>query len=373
MPREIKKKEVQDKKVFDLDKFLEEENISESVGDRPIEFYELDEAFKEATGLPGFPKGYVSAVRGFSDTGKSTAVFEAAVAAQKAGDLPVIIDVENNLDYKHLMNMGFEAKEIFNEETGEFMGYKGNYIHVDCSYLKRYSKKYGVNQVTIEGTADFIHDMLDKQEQGKLPKNLCFIYDSIGVLNGNQSARGDENQGGSNNQWNAHSYEAAFRSIWNQKIPLSRKLNSKYINTFIAVNRIWLEASAAMPVVKNKGGNALYSATRLLIHVGGSLNASTKKLNATSGGKVVNFGMRTKIKVEKNHLGDPYGGISMEGTIISTPHGYIKDTKEAIDQYKKDNFKYFAKLLAEKMGNETNEDDIQDFDIEELTGNFSEE
>jgi len=76
---------------------------------------------------------------------------------------------------------------------------------------------------------------------------------------------------------------------------------------------------------------------------GNQKNAGTTKIDATKNGRKVKFATRTKISVMKNHVnGLGYG----DGRIIATPHGFILDSKEAIDQYKKDCSQYWVDTLG---------------------------
>src|SRR5690606_1824786 len=116
------------KKTFSLDDFKKKIGL-ETVPDKEIEWYKCSSAFQEGTGLPGIPKGYVSLSRGFTNTGKSTTVCEAAIAAQKAGDIVVFIDTENNLGIKRLELMGFDTENamfIDNDFLLEEFGKKQN-------------------------------------------------------------------------------------------------------------------------------------------------------------------------------------------------------------------------------------------------------
>ena len=61
------------KKTFSLDDFKKKIG-GEDVPDKPLEWIKIDDALENVTGLPGFPKGYVSTCCGFSNSGKSTAV-----------------------------------------------------------------------------------------------------------------------------------------------------------------------------------------------------------------------------------------------------------------------------------------------------------
>lgn len=345
------------KKEFSLADFKNKNGLDETVKDKDLIFYELGEAFKEATGLPGFPRGYVSASRGFSDTGKSTSVFMGAVSAQKLGDLPVIMDLENNIDWEHMKKMGFEFTEVADPDTGEIINYEGHFIYVDSLFLlNNYSKKKNKDrkEPSIEDSARFIDDLLESQEKGELPFNLCFIYDSVGCLNGVQVLKSLDEETNNNNMWNASSIEVNFKGLWNHQIPMSRKEGKKYVNTFIATQRVWEKSVGGKPILENKGGKALYSSARLFLSFGGVMSHGITKLYATKNGKKIHLGNITKVAVLKNQIGSGYGGVSMEGELISTPHGFISNTKDAIDKYKKEHLDYFNTQLGSSDG---------DFDI----------
>ena len=56
-----------------------------SNADKPMDWIIMPKAFQDAIKLPGFPMGYVSTICGHSNTGKSTLVNHAIVAAQRQG------------------------------------------------------------------------------------------------------------------------------------------------------------------------------------------------------------------------------------------------------------------------------------------------
>ncbi len=60
--------------------------------------------------LKDIPMGHITLLRGHSDTGKTTAMLEAAVAAQKMGVLPVFIVTEMKWNWEHAVQMGFEIQ-----------------------------------------------------------------------------------------------------------------------------------------------------------------------------------------------------------------------------------------------------------------------
>ena len=116
-----------------------------SNADKPMEWLLMPEAYRESLKLPGIPVSYVTTIIGHSNTGKSTLVNHAIVAAQRQGYVPVIYDTENNFDFKYAIDMGMEATPIYgdievekvNPETGEIeivtekgiVAYDGNFIY----------------------------------------------------------------------------------------------------------------------------------------------------------------------------------------------------------------------------------------------------
>ncbi len=332
------------KKSFSLETFKKKVG-GEDMPDKPLEWFQCSPAFQKATGLPGFPKGYVSLSRGFTNTGKSTAISEAVVAAQKLGVLPIIIDTENNLGRDRLGKIGFDWDNDF-------------YIDIDNQYLlDNFGKKKDKDkkEASIEDLGDCIHYFLDQQEAGELPYDLLFMIDSIGVLDCNMVITAKANDSNQNNMWNAGSFERAFKSLVNYRIPNSRKQNHKHTNTMIAVQKIWTQGTPPMITVKHKGGEAFAYGARLIYHHGGIMAHGTKAIGAKFGDKEILYGIRAGIEVFKNQVDGPLGGISFASTLISTPHGFIGADKESIDEYKRKNISFFK----ETLGKDVNAEDIE--------------
>lgn len=334
-------------------------NLEVSNADKPIDWLIMPKAFQEATRLSGFPIGYVSMIGGFSDTGKTTILNHVLVSAQRQGFIPVIYDTENNMDWKYLTDMGFEATpiegevevEYIDEETGEvnikkekrIIGYDGDFIYFNNTIL---AAKYGQydystgketktkrKEAVIEDIAASMKELLDAQDNGEIEQGFVFVWDSIGSINSYKSYKSVTN----NNMFDAGSVSVAFSNILNNRIPSSRKMSSPYTNTMIAISKIWLDsmtAPMAAPTVKYKNGNTFYYACHgLIVHVGGALTSGTKKLKAVSKGATYRYGLETKIKVVKNHLPSPYN-LTYEGNMICTAHGLID--KEELQQYQKE-------------------------------------
>lgn len=335
------------KKDFNLSAFKASKKLDDGVKEKPLEWIKLSSAFHKATGLPGFPKGYVSTIRGHSNTGKSTALMEAVLYCQKQGILPVIIDTENSWSWDRAKIMGIEFDDVVDEDTGEVVNYDGFFIYINNEHLiENYGKKHikKALEATVEDVAEFCNDMLANQAEGDLPYELCFFFDSIGTLNCRKTIESESN----NNMWVAGAYSSAFKALISHKIPASRKENKQYTNTFVAVQKIWMQANlVGQPTVKHSGGDFWWFNPRVIFHIGGHATNSLKNHSATSGGKSYIIGTETKIATVKYQL--TYDGTPLTGnSIVSTPHGFV--APDEINDYKKDNRQYILDKL--KAGEE---------------------
>lgn len=358
-------------------------NLEVSNADKPMDWLVMPKAFQEATRLTGFPIGYVSMIGGFSDTGKTTILNHVLVSAQRQGFIPVIYDTENNMDWKYLTDMGFEATPVYGEidvehvdpETGEvtytkenrIITYDGDFIYFNNNIL---AAKYGQydystgketknkrKEAVIEDIAASMKELLDAQDNGEIDQGFVFVWDSIGSINSYKSYKSVTN----NNMFDAGSVSVAFSNILNNRIPSSRKMSSPYTNTMVAISKIWLDsmtAPMAAPTVKYKNGNTFFYACHgLIVHVGGALTSGTKKLKAVSKGATYRYGLETKIKVVKNHLPSPYN-VTYEGNMICTAHGLID--KEELPQYQKEHISDMLAQLNEQLSKSNKTADIED-------------
>jgi hypothetical protein len=316
-------------KPFDLNAFKASKFLDKSSKFKTQQWIPLSEAFQDVTSLPGIPKGHISLLRGHSDTGKTTALIEAAVSAQKLGILPVFIITEMKWNWEHVRTMGFEMTDIKDEE-GVTINHEGFFIYADRSSLN-----------TIEDIATFILDLLNEQKLGKLPYDLIFLWDSIGSVPCSMSVEQKSN----NPMWNAGAYATQFGNFINQQFPLSRKESHPFTNTLVAVNKVGVapaENMFAQPKMTNKGGNTMYFDATIVLTFGNVTNAGTAIMKATKNGKDVNFGKRTKIEVTKNHIND----VTTKGTIVMTAYGFIKDDKKDLEKYKKDHKETWLEALG---------------------------
>jgi hypothetical protein len=320
-------KEIQSK--FDLASFKNKKGLDKNVKFKDQEWLPLSKAFHDVTSIPGVPMGHIVLLRGHSDTGKTTAMIEAAVSAQKRRILPVFIITEMKWNWEHAIQMGLDIN-IQRDDAGEITDYDGNFIYVDRETIH-----------SIEDVAGFILDLLDEQKKGNLPYDLLFLWDSIGSVPCEMSIKSNKN----NNEWNAGAMSTQFGNSVNQRITLSRKESSPFTNTLVCINKVWTakaESPMGKPKLMNKGGFAMWFDSTFVITFGNIANAGTSKIKAIKDGKQVEFAKRTNLQIDKNHI----NGITTRGKIIMTPHGFIEDTDKDLKKYKDDHTKEWSKILG---------------------------
>jgi hypothetical protein len=310
-----------DKSKFNLSAFKKSKFLDTSTKFKEQKWIPFSPAIKEALSIPGIPMGQISIARGGSDTGKTTLLIETAVTAQKMGILPVFIVTEMKWDFTHAQKMGLELTAIPDKETGEIIDYDGFFLYVDRGSLN-----------AIEDVSAFISDILNEQAKGRLPYDLLFLWDSVGSLPCQMSL----DQGKNNPMWNAGAMATQFGNFINQQFPLSRKEKYPHTNTFFVINKTGVQPALvpmSQPRRTNKAGDTMYWDAAVVITFGNVTNSGTSKIKATKKGKSVEFAKRTKIAIDKIHADC---GVATTSTVIVTPHGYIDDTPNAINKYKKE-------------------------------------
>jgi hypothetical protein len=317
------------KKEFNFDDI--KKKFSTKTKYKPESFYNCGEAFMEACGLPGPVMGGINMFLGHSNSSKTTAMILAAADAQRRGHLPVFIITEKKWSWEHAVELGLDATK---NEDGEW---EGMFIFND-------SFDY------IEQATDFINDILDAQEKGDIPYNLLFCWDSVGSIPCKMTYEG---RGGK--MANASVLADTIGMGIHSRITKSKKEDYPYYNTLIIVNQPWVDVDMTSPMsqpeIKSKGGEAIWLASSLVFLFGKQKKAGINHIDATKNGRKVSFAIRTRISILKNHV----NGLGYkDGKIIAVHNGYISDTKESIDRYKKE----YADYWATKMGG-------NDFSLEE--------
>ena len=315
---------------FNLDSFKSKKGLTSKAKFKEQEWIPLSKAYQEITSVPGIPMGHIVLLRGHSDTGKTTALLETAVEAQKRKILPVFIITEMKWNWEHAIQMGLKVNEVIDETTGEIVDYNGNFIYVDRETIH-----------SIEDVAGFILDLIDEQKKGNLPYDLLFLWDSIGSVPCEMSIKSNKN----NNEWNAGAMSTQFGNSVNQRITLSRKESSAFTNTLVCINKVWTakaESPMGKPKLMNKGGFAMWFDSTFVVTFGNIMNAGTSKIKAIKGGKQVEFAKRVNVQIDKNHI----NGMTTRGKIVMTPHGFILDDDKDLKKYKDDHTEEWAAILG---------------------------
>jgi len=342
-----------------------------SSANKPQSFIPMPEAFVEATKILGVPEGVSTIVHGFSNTGKSLLKNCLIASAQRMGLLPVIYETENNFSFPFAIACGMQATPVYGDvdveeidpETGDviiktenrIVNYEGNFLYFDSDILadrygdmdysqgKRVSKKR--KSPVIEDIAYSMNEILDMQEDGDIQQGILFIWDSVGSISSWKSYSSKSN----NAMWDAGALSQAFNTLLNNRIPSSKKVSSPYTNTFVAVNKVWLDSMSSPvgpPSIQMKGGNSFLYSSRLTILLGGKLKAGTRSLTATYKGETYTYGLITKISVIKNQLDAP-NNITYSGTFCCVPDGMISESK--LDEYKKTHCKEILLQLEKQI------------------------
>lgn len=320
------------KKEISLDAI--KSKFSTSTKYKTEQFYNCGEAFMDACGLPGPVLGGININIGHSNTSKTTAMILAAVDAQKKGHLPVFIITEKKWSFEHSIELGLEATK---NENGEW---DGHFIFND-------SFEY------IEQITDFINEILDAQEKGELPYNLLFCIDSIGSIPCKLTF-----EGGGGSMHDARVLADKIGRGIHSRITKSKKEEYPYYNTMIVIVQPWVqlpENPFGQATIQPKGGQALWLSASLVFLFGNQKSSGVNHIDATKNNRKVSFAVRTKISILKNHV---TGLGYKDGKIIAVHNGYISDTKEALDKYKKE----YSEYWAEKMGS-------SNFDLTESESN----
>ena len=301
--------------------------FSKKASFKPDRFFDLGEAFLDATGLPGPAMGHINMLLGHSDTGKTTALVKTAVDAQKKGILPVFIITEQKWDFDHAKLMGLECDK---DENGDWDGF----------FLFNNGFEY------IEQITDYVNELLDAQEKGELEYDLVLLWDSVGSVPCKMTFDG---KGGK--QHNASVLSDKIGMGINQRITGSRNTQSPYLNTLVTVNQPWVELPDnpfSQPKIKAKGGESLWLNSTIVFLFGNQKNAGTSKITATKDKRKVKFATRTKISIMKNHV----NGLGYEdGKILVTAHGFLKgkdagEEKKSIEVYKSENSEYWKDIIG---------------------------
>ena len=316
------------KKVNDFSNIRKKFSTSEKYKEQT--YFDMGEAFQKATGIPGPAVGQINMFLGHSDTSKTTALIQTAIDAQKKGILPIFIITEQKFSFEHAKLMGLETEYVegVDEETGEVEAYWGGFL------------LYKLGFDYIEQAFEYVTEILDAQKNGEIPHDIVFLWDSVGTIPCKMSFEG---KGGT--QHTARIISEKWGMGLAQRITSSRKESSPYTNTMVFINQPWVELPDnpySQPRIQPKGGQSIYLSCALVFLFGNQKNSGISKLSATNKGRKVNFAIRTKVGIHKNHM----SGLGYaDCNILATTHGFIEDEPVAIEKYKKEHKEYWEKIF----------------------------
>lgn len=290
-------------KGFDLENYKKSIEIN-NVEKKKDKFIVLDECIQSVIGIPGVPLGHVTQIYGKSDTGKTSLLFHAAAKAQQQGVLPVFIMTEGKVDWGRAEKMGVNMSQAIKNE--------------ECMYL--------------EEAFTFIDKIVSDVTMGELPHDVLILWDSVGSLPSKDEVK--DNEDGTTEK-KASMMRAAKAIRENMRI-VQRKINAtrnysypKYVGLMI-LNQAYIQPPSfvgGMPKLVPYGGDAIWYAASAVWKMTGK-----GKLSATKDGKDFDFGLISKISVEKNHISD----LAMAGDFVVTPDAFLPNEKGAIKKYKDD-------------------------------------
>ena len=270
----------------------------------------------------------------------------------------------------------YEDVEHVDEETGEvtvkneITDWKGDYILFtntkmcefcgDMDYSTGTRKKDKRRVAVIEDIAFIINSLIDKQDNGEIPMPILFVWDSVGSI---QSFKSYASKVG-NNQFDANAISVAFKPIFG-RISASKEVGSPYTNTLLFINKIWQDSMNSMGgavSVENSGGKAIFFATRLGIHCGGTAKPAVKKLKATLKGQEYQYGTLSKLSVFKTQLPVPFN-IVYNGTICCVHNGILSE--DELDEYKKKELPRIFEKIKEMSDGKLNDASVDEIEFTE--------
>ena len=273
---------------------------------KPNSYIPVDPCLQEVLALDGIPKNHVTQVYGKSDTGKTSFMFHLAAKCQETKELPVIYITERKVDWERAKRMGFD---------------KEGYALVEENFS------------TLEEVFEDILDKLAQQGRGELPKNLVFLWDSIG----NTVSKDEFKEDTSGNVDIKATMMKAAKVIKNYmrhigpRINNTRKSDCPCNATLIFINQAYTAPpppGSMFSKLTPYGGEGIWYAASLVIQT-----KKIGKIEAVVGGITKKFASKSRFTIEKNHI----NGMEQAGDFVITPTSIIPNDAKAIKKYKEEN------------------------------------
>jgi len=290
-------------KQFDLQSYIKGVEAAK-VEKKTEKYVVLDECIQAVIGIPGVPLGHITQVYGKSDTGKTSLLFHTAAQAQKQNILPIFIMTEGKVDWDRAERMGVDLDKCIRFEDANFL--EEAFTKID----------------------QFVSDV----SMGELPMDAIILWDSVGSLPSKDEVV--VNKDGTTEK--KPSMMKSAKVIRENIRVISRKINVTRNVTYpksvglMILNQVYTkppETFGAPTTLVPYGGDAIKYASSVAWNM-----KYCGKLKAQKDGMKFNFGLISKLSVEKNHISD----ISMQGEFVITADAFMPNEKKAVDKYREE-------------------------------------
>lgn len=230
----------------------------------------LPKPFQDLIGAPGIPCGLITEVYGPPDSGKTTFCLEALKRTQEAGGIAMLVLTERKFDLARAAAVGVDVKKL---------------------YIKR--------PKTIEDVREYIHELATTVAKFKKinKRPVTIVWDSVAATPCAKEL--DEKRG------DFAADQAAAITVLLRK---TQAMICDHSIAFLMINQISTKMGVTFgKKTQSKGGFApkFYSALRIEFSKAGRLRAKTDSKDSDF------CAIKSVIEVEKNHLGTPFGTMTV--------------------------------------------------------------
>lgn len=239
--------------------------------------------WKTLTGLIGLPFGRIIQIAGKPDSGKSTHAAVFMKEAQDQGVVVILWDSEKKFSKVRFEKMGGKPDELLVVHTNNILD-------------------------GIKGVANFVHATKEIDSDAK----ILIVWDSVGA-SVNSSEDNEENEDYSR-QPGLTAKEASFA------VRKLNKLQNKYIDratgkdsiASLIINQTYSSIGMGAPTQIERGGTELTYLSSLILQL-----SRKGDLTRTKQGEKYKYGIISRCKVRKNHLGEDMETISELDLVVS--------------------------------------------------------
>lgn len=307
-------------KQFDLQSYIKTIEAAK-VEKKQDKYVVLDECIQAVIGIPGVPLGHITQVYGKSDTGKTSLLFHTAAQAQKQGILPIFIMTEGKVDWSRAERMGVDLNNCIRYEDANFL--EEAFAKID----------------------QFITDV----SMGDLPMDAIILWDSVGSLPSKDEVKVNKDGTTEKKASMMRSAKAIRENIRviSRKINVTRNVSYPKSVGLMILNQVYTKPpdgpfghSTLVPY----GGDAIKYASSVAWKM-----SYVARMKAEKNKQKFDFGIISKLSVEKNHISD----LSMEGTFIVTSDVFMPNEKKAVDKYREEHKEEWGDAILSVMLSES--------------------